>query len=489
MVRAPARIRAAGYGRGPTALLLITSTLCTCLILWWSYEVKMRCGGAPFTDGGRSLNMPGGDQDRLLPCYSDILQLWLGRGIDEHIFPYIHGGITADGTLFGGVVEYPVLSGLFMYLGAIGAHDDTEFFTHTALLLTPFALVITVLLALLARWRVLLWAATPPLLLYAFHNWELPVTATTVAAIAVMAAGARINPRTARRYLSLPTTAAIAAALLGVGFCLKLYPGIFVLPLALYVLHGGPGGYLRPSDGRRRLDWPGAGLVVGAATATVALIQLPFMVAGFEGWRAALTFQSDRKADATTNSIWYWGVRYLTDDQSTYDTVVGVVSPILVLCAFAVAIALGRRRAEQLGSYPWIGVAASMLAGFMLFHKVHSPQYTLWILPFFVLLRIPWSLIAAYLIADVVLDASVFRFLGFIDSGWPDGRAAVLVGVSSWIVAIVHLLLIPVFVAAPLAQPLRDIVSRGNSIDPGDGNGNDQDAPTPDRQTSTEGVG
>ena len=47
-------------------------------------------------------------------------------------------------------------------------------------LLVPFGLAITVLLALMVRWWVLFWAATPPLVLYSFHNWELPVTATAV---------------------------------------------------------------------------------------------------------------------------------------------------------------------------------------------------------------------------------------------------------------------------------------------------------------------
>ena len=58
-----------------------------------------------------------------------------------------------------------------------------------------------------------------------------------------------------------------------------------------------------------------------------------------------------------------------------------------------------------------------MLAGFMLFHKVHSPQYTLWILPFFVLLQIRWPVIVAYLIADFVLDVTIFRLFGIYTSG------------------------------------------------------------------------
>ncbi|NED63582.1 hypothetical protein G3I15_21870, partial [Streptomyces sp. SID10244] len=70
--------------------------------------------------------------------------------------------------------------------------------------------------------------------------------------------------------------------------------------------------------------------------------------------------------------------------------------PILIGAAFATAVYLGWREYRRDGLYPWIGVSASMLAGFMLFHKVHSPQYTLWILPFFVLLKVRWPVILGY---------------------------------------------------------------------------------------------
>ena len=46
-----------------------------------------------------------------------------------------------------------------------------------------------------------------------------------------------------------------------------------------------------------------------AALGTVVLVNVPFALAGYEGWRASFTFQQLRKADITTNSIWYWGLR------------------------------------------------------------------------------------------------------------------------------------------------------------------------------------
>src|SRR6202000_2665162 len=122
-------------------------------------------------------------------CYSDIQYLWTARGIDQHIFPYVHGGIDAKGQLFGGSVEYPVLTGGLMWLGSVYAHNDHQFLLYSALLLAPFGLVTAWLLGKLSRWRALLWAIGPPLILYAFHNWDLAVAACAVGAVYVLHRG------------------------------------------------------------------------------------------------------------------------------------------------------------------------------------------------------------------------------------------------------------------------------------------------------------
>ena len=195
-------------------------------------------------------------------------------------------------------------------------------------------------------------------------------------------------------------------------------------------------------------------------------VQLPFMILGFDGWKAALSFQGQRKADVDTNSIWYWGLRHFTGGQnSTYNSLVGVLSPLLILAAFALSIHLGRRYYERVGTFPWIGVAASMLAGFMLFHKVHSPQYTLWILPFFVLLQIRWPVIVAYLIADFVLDVTIFRLFGIYTSG-SDMKWWVIGGVNFgvWVHAVVLTYLIFTFVKSPPREPLRSMLTPKSSV-------------------------
>jgi uncharacterized membrane protein len=418
-VRRHARV-SARRSIGPERVLLAVIVLLTGLTLLAGYANKARCVGPEFDAQGRSA------PDFILRanrdvCYSDIQKLWLGRDIDRHVFPYVTGSITPEGELRGGTVEYPVLSGLLIWVAAVPSQTDGEFLLWSALLMSPFGLLTAWLLGRLARWRALLWALGPPLVLYAYHNWDLPVVACAVGAVYAVHAWRTPRP--------LADRAVVAAVLLGLGFAFKLYPGAFVLPLALLVLTA-------PGRGAP-LDWRGALRVVLAAGAVVVLVNLPFAVAGYEGWRASFTFQELRKVDVTTNSIWYWGFRPWSEPENlAFQAAVDRLSPILVLLSFVVALAVGWWRWRREGTYPWIGVSAAMLCGFLLLHKVHSPQYTLWLLPFFVLLRVRWGWIVAYLLADLAMYVGIFRLFYLLNAGMDvgvgGGFAAQAVAIGVW---------------------------------------------------------
>jgi uncharacterized membrane protein len=479
--------------RSPLALAVLV--LLTGLTLLVSYANKARCVGPEFDAAGRSAP----DYDARLYrdlCYTDIQHLWLGRELNQHVVPYLHGGITADGALTGGSVEYPVLTGLLMWAGAAFARTDGQFLADSALLLAPFGLLVGLLLGWLSRWRALLWAVGTPLLLYAFHNWDLPAVACSVAAVAVLHARGAPVDRSA-----LVRRASWAGTLLGLGFAVKLYPGAFVLPLALYVLTGGETGQPRSdSEGAsqpaqwgtsgpsaeasnpmprtdtrgRAWDWAGALRVVAASAAAAAVVNLPFALLGYPGWRASFIFQRLRPVDGTTNSIWYWGFRpYSEPGNQLFQQTVSWLSPTLVLASFALAGALGWRRYRRTGSYPWVQVSAAMLAGFLLLHKVHSPQYALWLVPFFVLLRVRWGWVAGYLAADLAIGLGIFRWFYALRSGAGydvlSGLSAQAVVVGVWGRAALLVALFGVFLAAEPAFPLG--ASEGSAE--GDGTGED----------------
>jgi uncharacterized membrane protein len=317
-------------------VVLALIVLLTGVTLLLGYANKARCAGPEFDESGRSVPDYGVRIERDV-CYSDIQHLWIGRDIDRHVFPYVNGSITPEGQLVGGTVEYPVLTGLLIWAGALFAENDAGFLLGSALLMAPFGLVTGWLLGRLARWRALVWALGPPVVLYAFHNWDLPVVACAVAAVFVVH-GWRTDRSLAQRGV-------IAGVLLGLGFAFKLYPGAFVLPLALYVLTAArPGG----------LDWRAALRVPVAAAVTVVLVNLPFLVAGYEGWRASFMFQQLRKVDFTTNSIWFWGFRPESDpDDLEFQAVMDWLSPTLVLLSFAVAAAVGGGTAARAPTRGW----------------------------------------------------------------------------------------------------------------------------------------
>jgi uncharacterized membrane protein len=418
-----------------TAVLTVL-VLLTGIALLLGYANKVRCVGPEFDPAGRS----GPEYDLRIDrdvCYSDIQHLWLGRDIDQHVFPYLTGSITPEGQLVGGTVEYPVLTGLLIWAGAVNATDDGGFLLGSALLMAPFGLLTGWLLGRLARWRALVWALGPPVVLYAFHNWDLPVVAC--------AAGAVFAVHGWRTRRPLADRGVVAAVLLGLGFAFKLYPGAFVLPLALYVLTASRPGVL---------DWRAALRVPVAAAVIVVLVNLPFALAGYEGWRASFTFQQLRKVDLTTNSIWYWGFRPESDpDDLPFQTTMDWLSPTLVLLSFAVAVAVGWWRWRRDGVYPWIGVSAAMLCGFLLLHKVHSPQYTLWLLPFFVLLPVPWRWVVGYLTVDLIMGIGIFRWFYTLKTGVGvgiyEGFAAQAVAIGVWGRAALLVVLFVVFLRIP----------------------------------------
>ncbi|WP_300012115.1 glycosyltransferase 87 family protein [Pseudonocardia sp.] len=425
------RLGTAGGG-----IVLVVVVALTGLTLLLGYANKARCTGPEYDAAGRSTPDYGVRIDRDV-CYSDIQYLWLGREIDQHVFPYVSGSITPEGRLAGGAVEYPVLTGLLMWAGALFADTDGGFLLGSALLMAPFGLLTGWMLGRLARWRALVWALGPPVVLYAFHNWDLPVVACAVGAVYVVHGRGERQP--------LVDRATVAAVLLGLGVALKVYPGAFVLPLALYVLaHSRPGA----------LHWRGALRVPVAAAVTVVAVNLPFALAGYEGWRASFAFQQQRAVDLTTNSIWYWGFRPGSDPgDAAFQDAVDTLSPALVLLSFALACAVGWWRFRRSGTYPWVAVSGAMLCGFMLLHKVHSPQYTLWLLPFLVLLAVPWGYVAAYFAADAAMGIGIFRWFYAVKTGEGagiyEGLSAQAVAVGVWGRAALLLALFVLFLRSP----------------------------------------
>jgi uncharacterized membrane protein len=369
-------------------------------------------------------------------CYNDIQPLYYARSV-ANIVPYIHGTLH-NGELRHGAIEYPVLTGVFMYasahLGSLipflpraDASSGNEYLYESALLLAPFGLLIAALLAAMARQRALLWAGAPALALYAFHNWDLLVVAAAVAGF----------------WCWHRDRAGWAAFWFGIGAALKLYPLIFLGPLIL--------------ERMVARDVKGAGKVFLLGVAPPVLLNLPFVLINSSGWFATYAFHATRWADY--NSIWAWfvgahfaGITMPAFGVDTLNKVTAVLTGVFMVAA----LGLGWLRARNEGHYPVVQVSAAMLAAFLLWNKVHSPQYALWILPFFALLEVSVWWWIAYAGADLAVYVGIFRwFYDFVyratDVTW--AKHVLIAGV--WSRALLLLLLFAVFLYARVAEGVR----------------------------------
>jgi Glycosyltransferase family 87 len=353
-------------------------------------------------------------------CHSDIRALYHLRGMDRDLFPYVHGELivsTQPGppVRYGlrpvdGANEYPVLTGLLMWLPSLVSDGPDSYLLASVVLLAPFGLATAWMLGRMTGRRALWWSASPILLLYAFHNWDLAVVAASVAGFWCW-------------WRGRPVAAAVC---FGVGGALKLYPLLFLLLLVLERLHAGD----------RR-----GGVRTGAAGAGIfALINLPFVVLSPSGWAVAYRFQALRKPNY--DSLWGILGTFFELDQRTITTL-STLAVIVVVIAVAWET---ERRARREGTYPFLPACAALLAGFLLVSKVHSPQFALWLVPLFVLVRIRLGWYALFVTGNVLLYLAIFGV-----SVWSIHARDVLVAWSVWGRTATFLLLVFMFLRAPPA--------------------------------------
>jgi uncharacterized membrane protein len=319
-----------------------------------------------------------------LLCYSDLRTLFVERVVADVPLPYVHGGIR-DGRMLPGSIEYPVLTGLFAWSIARFVSGDEAYLLVSAILLAPFGLVVSYMLARMSGWRALLWATSPSLILYAFLNWDLLVVAAVMAGL----------------WLWWQDRLEWAAVAFSIGASLKLYPLLFLLPLVL--------------DANARRGRRSAMLAGGVGLATLAVVNLPFLILNAAGWLATYRFQQARPA---SDSVWLLF-------PSWSPSRINFASTMLILASVGAAVTAGHYRLRREGSYPFLQVSAALVTTFILWNKVYSPQYSLWVLPFLALLRVNVGWWIAYGVVDSLLMGGLLPLWAQVS-----GITALLLGVS-----------------------------------------------------------
>jgi uncharacterized membrane protein len=314
-------------------------------------------------------------------CYTDVLALYYAEGLNEGKVPYRDHA-----------VEYPVVTGYFM--GALGLpihaygekhpeiNQGTWFYNANALVLSALGVATAaVILALRRRrpWDAAIFAVSPIIFFTATVNWDFLAIGLAVIGL----------------YLWSKKHPVGAGIFLGLGAAAKLWPLFILGPMLVLAMRS-----------RTLGPW----LKAFAATAgTWAVVNFPVWYLYRDSWMRFFDLNTERPVDWGT--LWYVA-RFLDGkwntgakgDEGPFQWLSNHVDPWLnyltyglfgLACIGIGALALLAPRRPRLAQLSFLVVAS-----FLIFSKVWSQQYVLWLLPLIVLARPRWGAIIAWTVAE-----------------------------------------------------------------------------------------
>ena len=312
-------------------------------------------------------------------CYTDIPALYAERGFSEGIFPYVQAGSNGE------YLEYPVLTGLFMYLAAgftrlvIGFYPDgfrAFFDVNVILLFIPF--VVTVVATALTfkgnPWRAAMIVFAPAVILGVTINWDLIPVALVSLALLTWSRD--------RIYLT--------GFFFGLAVAAKFYPIVLLIGFMILAV--------------RTKAWRSTISMLIVAAVTFLAINIPFAVSNFEGWFHFYQFNAARSIDF--GSIWYAINQYGLPTIPESILNLGATGLFVVLL---IAIAIFVYKTQH--SPTIYQVLFLVLAAFTVTNKVYSPQYVLWLIPLAILARPNWRDFLIWQAGELVYFAGIWWFL------------------------------------------------------------------------------
>ncbi|MFF0865126.1 glycosyltransferase family 87 protein [Nonomuraea sp. NPDC003560] len=366
-------------------------------------------------------------------CYTDIYPLYFDRQLATQN-PYF-----AD-VPFDKQVEYPVVLGEVMQaiawisrkLELDQVAQAVRFYDLTVLLLGVCLVAGVLLMAAVAgptrRWDALWYAISPAVILAAYINWDLVAGALSMG---MLLAWAR------RRQV-------LAGVLLGLAIATKFYPLMFLGALFLLTL--------------RTARWRPFLVTLGSAAGAWLVVNVPFMVFAWDGWRRFYVFSQERGIDWGSPWLFFqrkgWGVLGEADVST-----LGMVT-LAALCLGIAVLALTAPRRPRLAQLCFLALAA-----FMMTNKVWSPQFVLWLVPFAVLARPRWKPLALWQLAEVWYFAAIWLYLL---AQPPLSRDDLGIGDNTYFTAVwgrvITIGIMMAFVVRDILRPDRDVV-RQDGVD------------------------
>ncbi len=389
-------------------------------------------------------------------CYSDVVALYGTEGFERTgTFPYSHYWIEEQGKpgQHRHYMEYPVVTGLFMWVSAELTHgyltaanafiylpksmEDIVFFDIVALFASIAWLITIWCITRLTRKR--LWdgaiaALSPIVIVQAFTNFDMLAVAMATGG---MLAWAR------RRFV-------LAGVLIGLGTAAKLYPVLLLIPLLALCVRAG-----------KLTQW---GRTALTALVTWELVNAPIELLFPRGWYEFIHLNSTRAADpdslynVITQFTGWGGFDGPLAPHQAPTKLNAFIAVVLIACLVAIVlIALSAPRRPRFAQLAFLTVSA-----FLLTNKVWSPQYSLWLIPLAVLAMPRWKPLLAWMLIEAWLwVARMYFYLNTSEGGWGQNPFLITVCIRDFAVTALCARVI-----YEIYRPEHDLVRRSGEDDP-----------------------
>jgi uncharacterized membrane protein len=264
-------------------------------------------------------------------CYSDLPSLLGNRSIGSGIWAY-----SGDQP-----VEYPVITGLVMYVTAQIAQVTTTYYLLNAAFLALLFIAVALITTRIRPQFGYLLSFSPAVIASLYINWDLWAIASMMMAI----------------YWFDRKQYDLSAIAIGISIATKFIP-VFLLPVIIYIFY-------------RQRNLKGAVKYLAISLFTWLAINLPVALTTFDGWWYFYKLNIERVAD--WGSLWYalsalgLGLANLNN----------LSILLLLVCIAALGIFL-----FALDYIPSLAqIAFIVIAAVTCVSKVYSPQYVLWLAP------------------------------------------------------------------------------------------------------------
>ena len=298
-------------------------------------------------------------------CYTDIAPLYTERGLDKDIWAYASGEKS---------VEYPVLMGLAMYLTALPMRDIHDYYFINIFLLALLFISTVVLLQRIGAYG-FYYALAPAVIGSMFINWDLWAIPTMLLAI----------------YWFDRKRFDYSAAALGVSVATKFFPVLLLIPIMII--------YFRTSRSPIRY--------LSIFSVTWLAINLPVAIVNTTGWWHFYKFNIERGPD--WGSIWNIAQIFGWNTGTTnYISLIGTLAILAWVCVHL----FGLKYTPTLAEVSFIVFASALIFG-----KVYSPQYVLWLTALAVIaLKTRQTLITFWIwqLAELMYHVAIWQHLAFI---------------------------------------------------------------------------